>query len=111
MGTSQFQVTANADRALTTDNRPVAPGRLRGISAQIIATGGNPAPNYVRVLIEERESGQSVYQQIILQAYIQRESGAFWIGDFPLGSNVQVTAEIMSSTNAVLVISITTDDK
>ncbi len=110
MATTQFQVTANADREQTSGSRALAPGTIRGVSLQIIATGSDPAPNFVRVLIEELEAGASVYQHIILQEYVSRESGANWTGNFPLGENVQITAQIMSSTNAVLVVSITTDD-
>lgn len=111
MATTQFQVTADAARALTSGNRPLSPGRLKGVTIQIVATGGDPAPNFVRVLVEEREAGESAYQHIILQEYATRESGANWTGDFPLGQNVQLTAQIMSSTNAVLIVSITTEEQ
>lgn len=109
MSAVQFQVTADAARALTTANRPLAPGRLKGITAQILATGSNPAQNFIRIIIEGQNVGVSSYQHIILQGYIGFITALSWTGDFPLGNDIQITAEILSSTTATVIISVTTE--
>ena len=109
MATTTFQVTADANRALTTDNRPLAPGRLSGVTADIQSTGSNPAQNYIRVFIEGQNVGQANYRHIILQGYIGFVAALSWSGNFPLGNDIQITAEILSSTTATLVISVTTE--
>lgn len=106
-----FNVTGGATRALVRASQEVSPGRLRGISADILEGGSEPAQNYIRVLIEGQNAGESDSRHLILQGYIGLEAGLSWTGDFPLEDDVQITAEIMSSVSATAKISIATDPK
>ncbi len=108
MANTQYQVTASADRALTSVTRPLGPGRLKGITTQILATGSNPSQNFVRVLLSGQNVGASSYRHLILQGYIGFESGLSWTGDFPLDDDAQITTDILSSTTAIVITSITT---
>lgn len=111
MSATQFTVTADADRALTTNTRDLAPGKLRGVSAIIQSTGSNPAQNYIRILIEQQNVPVPTWRHLILQGYLGFEASISWTGNYPISDNAQITLELMSSTLATVIVSLTTEPK
>lgn len=109
MSQSQFQVTGDADRALTSATRLLAPGQLRAVTTTILATGSRPAQNYIRLLIEQQNVDVPTWRHLILQGYIGFESGLSWTGNYPIDKDAQITIELMSSTLATVIVSITTE--
>lgn len=109
MSATQYQITADSDRALTTITRPIGPADLVGVTIQVLATGSTPAQNFVRVLLSGQNVGSSSYRHLIIQGYIGFESGLSWTGTFPLGDDAQITTDVFSSTNATIITSVTTN--
>jgi len=109
MATTQYQVTGDTTRTLTSTTRSIGPGRLTGITTQVLATGTNPAQTFVRVLLSGQNVGASSYRHLILQTYIGFESGDSWTGDFLLDDDTQITTDVLSSTTAIVITSVTTE--
>lgn len=109
MSATQTPVTGQTNRTLTSTTIPLTPGRLKGISVEIQAAGSNPAQNFARIFIEEQDIPVPTYRHLILQGYVGFRSGLTWTGDFPIGNNNQLTIDLMSSTEASAIASITTE--
>lgn len=109
MAATQTPVTGLADRVLVSGTTPLSPGRLKGVTIDIQATGSNPAQNFVRVFLEQQDIEVPTYRHLLVQGYIGFRSAITWTGDLPIGPNDQLTTELMSSTLASAITSITTE--
>lgn len=109
MPSTYFTVKGNSLRTLQSASRPISPGRLKAISAEITEGGSEPAHNFIRIILEGQNAPSNDYRHLIAQGYIGLASGISWTGDIPIEPDAQLTAELMSSTSATAKISLTSE--
>ena len=107
MGTTQAPVAGGNLREVVSSSTPLTPGRLRGITVTIQGSGASPATNFIRVLIEGQNVGESGNAHQLASGYLGFETAITWTGDYPIGADDQLTLKLQSSKDSIAVASIT----
>lgn len=110
MGVTSLTVTGFPFRVVSTVNRNLTPGRLKGVSAQIITAGSQPADNFIRVILRKPHETGIPDRHVLIQGYIGEDSALSWDGDFPIGTDDQITVQLRSSNTSRANITVTTTD-
>lgn len=109
MSVTSISVDGNPFRVVSTQNRTLTPGRLRGVSAQILTANSRPADNFIRVTLRKPHATGTPDRHVLIQGYIGLDVALSWNGDFPIGIDDQITVQLRSTNTATANITVTTD--
>lgn len=110
MGVTSIALDGLPFAVVATANRSLSPGRLKGVSARILTPGSKPGDNFIRAMLRKPHSSGIPDQHVLIQGYIGEDSSLSWDGDFPIGTDDQITVQLRSNNTSVANVTITTTD-